>query len=50
MTENGESKAGSRLLQKGDFTAGVRLLWIASLALVIGAACSVVAWVLLRLI
>ncbi len=50
MTENAESKSGTRLLQKGDFTAGARLLWIASLALVIGAACSVVAWVLLRLI
>ena len=50
MAENGESKAGVRLLQKGDFTAGVRLLWISALALVIGAACSVVAWILLRLI
>ncbi len=50
MTENGKSKAGLGLLHKGDFTAGARLLWIASLALAIGAACSVVAWILLRLI
>ena len=50
MTEHGEPKAGLRLLQKGDFTAGVRLLWIASLALVIGATCSAVAVVLFRLI
>jgi H+/Cl- antiporter ClcA len=50
MTENGESKAGLNILQKGDFTAGARLLWISFLALIVGAACAVVAWVLLRLI
>ena len=50
MTENGESKAGLTLLHKGDFTAGARLLWITSLAVVIGATCSAVALVLFRLI
>ncbi len=50
MTVNGQHKAGATLLQQGDFTAKTRLLWIALLALVIGAACSVVAWALLRLI
>jgi chloride channel protein, CIC family len=50
MSANGEHKAGAGLLQQGDFTAKARLLWIALLALVIGAACSVVAWALLRLI
>jgi chloride channel protein, CIC family len=50
MSENGEHKAAAGLLQQGDFTAKARLLWIALLALVIGAACSVVAWALLRLI
>jgi H+/Cl- antiporter ClcA len=50
MTENGQSKAGARLLQKGDFTAGARLLWISALALVIGVVCAGVAWVLLGLI
>jgi hypothetical protein len=50
MTGNGESKAGMRLLQKGDFTAGVRLLWIAALAVVIGALCAAVAYVLMGLI
>jgi H+/Cl- antiporter ClcA len=35
---------------KGDFTAEVRLLWIAALAVVIGALCAFVALVLLRLI
>jgi H+/Cl- antiporter ClcA/predicted transcriptional regulator len=39
-----------RLLQKGDFTAGVRLLWISVLALGIGALCAGVAYVLLGLI
>jgi H+/Cl- antiporter ClcA len=50
MSENSESKAGARLLQKGDFTAGARLLWISALALLIGALCAAVAWVLLGLI
>jgi chloride channel protein, CIC family len=50
MTENGESKAGARLLQKGDFTAGVRLVWISALAVVIGVICAAVAWLLLGLI
>ncbi len=36
--------------EKGDFTAGARLLWISSLALVIGALCAFVALVLLWLI
>jgi H+/Cl- antiporter ClcA len=38
------------MIPKGDFTAGVRLLWISLLALMIGALCSVVALVLLNLI
>jgi H+/Cl- antiporter ClcA len=38
------------LKEKGDFTAGVELLRIAALSLIIGAACAVVALVLLRLI
>jgi H+/Cl- antiporter ClcA len=37
-------------MQKGDFTAGVRLLWISILAIAIGAICSLVAVVLLWLI
>jgi H+/Cl- antiporter ClcA len=36
--------------QKGDFTAGVRLLWISALALVVGALCAFVALLLLWLI
>jgi CIC family chloride channel protein len=36
--------------QRGDFTAGVRLLWISLLAVVIGLLCAVVAFVLLWLI
>jgi H+/Cl- antiporter ClcA len=36
--------------QKGDFTAEIRLLWISSLALVIGALCAFVAKLLLWLI
>jgi H+/Cl- antiporter ClcA/predicted transcriptional regulator len=38
------------MMQKGDFTAGARLLWIALLAVVIGALCALVALVLLWLI
>jgi H+/Cl- antiporter ClcA len=38
------------MIEKGDFTASVRLLWITALAVVIGALCSVVALVLLWLI
>jgi hypothetical protein len=38
------------MMQKGDFTAGVRLLWIAALAVVIGAICAFVALALLWLI
>ncbi len=38
------------MIEKGDFTASVRLLWIAALAIVIGALCAVVALVLLWLI
>jgi H+/Cl- antiporter ClcA/predicted transcriptional regulator len=38
------------MVKKGDFTAGVRLLWIATLALIIGATCAAVAVVLLWLI
>jgi H+/Cl- antiporter ClcA len=38
------------MMQKGDFTASMRLLWIAALAVVIGATCAVVAVVLLWLI
>jgi H+/Cl- antiporter ClcA len=37
-------------MQKGDFTASVRLLWISALAVVIGAICAFVALVLLWLI
>jgi H+/Cl- antiporter ClcA/CBS domain-containing protein len=36
--------------EKGDFTAGARLLWISALALVIGALCALVALLLLWLI
>jgi H+/Cl- antiporter ClcA/CBS domain-containing protein len=36
--------------EKGDFTAQTRLLWISLLAVVVGAACSVVAFALLWLI
>jgi chloride channel protein, CIC family len=36
--------------ERGDFTAGVRLVGIAAIAIVVGALCSVVAVVLLRLI
>jgi hypothetical protein len=36
--------------QKGDFTAGVRLLWISALALGVGALCAFVALLLLWLI
>jgi CBS domain-containing protein len=38
------------MMQKGDFTAGIRLLWIAALAIVIGALCAFVALALLWLI
>jgi H+/Cl- antiporter ClcA/predicted transcriptional regulator len=38
------------MMQKGDFTAGLRLLWIAALAVVIGAICAFVALALLWLI
>jgi H+/Cl- antiporter ClcA len=37
-------------MQKGDFTAGVRLIWIAALAIIIGVICAFVAVVLLWLI
>src|SRR5215468_11529723 len=37
-------------MEKGDFTAGVRLLWIAALAVVIGVVCAFVAVALLWLI
>jgi hypothetical protein len=36
--------------EKGDFTADYRLIWISSLALLVGALCAVVALVLQRLI
>ncbi len=38
------------MMHKGDFTASVRLLWIAALAIVIGALCAFVALALLWLI
>jgi CIC family chloride channel protein len=38
------------MMQKGDFTAGVRLLWIAALAVVVGSICAFVALALLWLI
>jgi H+/Cl- antiporter ClcA/predicted transcriptional regulator len=43
-------KARLDMMQKGDFTAGVRLLWISALAIVIGVICAFVALVLLWLI
>src|SRR5262245_42910168 len=42
--------SNSILKRKGDFTASARLLRIAGMAIVVGALCSVVAYVLLRLI
>jgi hypothetical protein len=36
--------------EKGDFTADYRLIWISSLAVLVGALCAVVALVLQRLI
>jgi H+/Cl- antiporter ClcA len=50
MSANGESANGSQFLARGDFTASARLLWISALAFVVGALCTVVAFVLLRLI
>jgi H+/Cl- antiporter ClcA len=38
------------MMQKGDFTASVRLLWIAALAVVVGSTCAFVALALLWLI
>ena len=38
------------VMQKGDFTAGIRLLWISALAVAIGVICAFVAVVLLWLI
>jgi H+/Cl- antiporter ClcA len=38
------------MMQKGDFTVDLRLLWIAALAVVIGAVCTLVAVLLLGLI
>jgi H+/Cl- antiporter ClcA len=45
-----EEKDQRDMKHKGDFTASVRLLWIAALAIVIGAICAFVALVLLWLI
>jgi H+/Cl- antiporter ClcA/predicted transcriptional regulator len=50
MSKSGDLNAGMRLLQKGDFTASVRLLWTSVLALGIGVLCAGVAYVLLGLI
>jgi H+/Cl- antiporter ClcA len=50
MSVNGESANTARFLPRGDFTASARLLWISALAFVVGALCTVVAYVLLRLI
>lgn len=50
MSENGGSAGSGKLLEKGDFTASVRLLWISLLAFGVGALCTGVAFVLLRLI
>src|SRR5579871_4171798 len=44
------SRNGVVMNQKGDFTAELRLVWISSLAIGIGALCAVVAWLLQRLI
>lgn len=50
MSVTGEPQTEITTRQPGDFTAGFRLLWIAALALVIGALCAFVAVVLLGLI
>jgi H+/Cl- antiporter ClcA len=50
MAENNGHVSSGNLLEKGDFTASVHLLWISVLAFGIGAVCTVVAFVLLRLI
>jgi H+/Cl- antiporter ClcA len=50
MAENDGFVSSGKLLEKGDFTASVRLLWISALAFAVGALCTVVAFVLLRLI
>lgn len=36
--------------RKGDFTAGIRLIWILGLAIVVGAICTLVAQILIWLI
>ncbi len=45
-----ETSSDAVLKQKGDFTAGMGLIRITAMALVIGALCAVVAYVLLKLI
>lgn len=50
VLEPGDAQAGLGTRRPGDFTAGFRLLWIAALALIIGAICAFVAVVLLGLI
>jgi H+/Cl- antiporter ClcA/predicted transcriptional regulator len=50
MSEQSELQAGTQVLQKGDFTTGIRLVWISALALLIGAVCAFLAWLLLGLI
>src|SRR4029077_8911181 len=50
MADNGAAGTDLVHLPQGDFTASFRLLWIGALAIVIGALCAVVAYVLLGLI
>src|SRR3954447_22986255 len=50
MAENDGFVSSGKLLEKGDFTASVRLLWISALAFAVGALCTGVAFTLLRLI
>ena len=50
MTGHGPHKAGLARHQQGDFTAKTRILWIALLAVFVGAICSFVALALFRMI
>jgi CIC family chloride channel protein len=45
-----DRKEKQGMLQKGDFTADFRLIWLSALAIPVGAVCAVVALVLQRLI
>ncbi len=50
MAENDGPAGADKLLEQGDFTASVHLVWISVLAFGVGASCTVVAFALLRLI